>query len=89
MNRLIFATNNSHKLQEVSSMLSGLFDITGLSQTDFSGDIPETAETLQGNALTLFGWQRKDSRLDLLSPADPEEIRAHRYAGRVDRKSHV
>ena len=51
MNRLIFATNNSHKLQEVSSMLSGLFDITGLSQTDFSGDIPETAETLQGNAL--------------------------------------
>ena len=43
MNRLIFATNNSHKLQEVSSMLSGLFDITGLSQTDFSGDIPETA----------------------------------------------
>lgn len=51
MNRLIFATNNSHKLQEVSSMLSGLFDITDLSQTDFSGDIPETAETLQGNAL--------------------------------------
>ena len=32
MDRLIFATNNKHKLKEVSDMLTGVFDIVGLNE---------------------------------------------------------
>ena len=90
MNRLIFATNNSHKLQEVSSMLSGLFDITGLSQTDFSGDIPETAETLQGNALMkakyIYNILREncfadDTGLEVEALGGEPGVYSARYAG--------
>ena len=90
MNRLIFATNNSHKLQEVSSMISGLFDITGLSQTDFSGDIPETAETLQGNALMkakyIYNILREncfadDTGLEVEALGGEPGVYSARYAG--------
>lgn len=50
MDRLIFATNNKHKLKEVSNMLSGMFGVVGLSELNFFEDIPETADNLQDNA---------------------------------------
>jgi XTP/dITP diphosphohydrolase len=51
---LIFATNNSHKLHEVKEKLQFVdsnIRIVGLSEIGFSGDIPETGNTLQANAL--------------------------------------
>ena len=39
MDRLIFATNNKHKLKEVSDMLTGVFDIVGLNELNFFEDI--------------------------------------------------
>ncbi len=49
---LVFATNNKHKLEEIRHMLSGSnIEIVSLKDIGFSGDIPETAETLEGNAL--------------------------------------
>ena len=51
MRTLIFATNNKHKLQEVSEMLKGIVTIRSLAEMGLEGDLPETADTLQGNAL--------------------------------------
>lgn len=51
MRKLIFATNNTHKLQEIKAIIGGQFIIQGLAEAGFSGDIPETADTLEGNAL--------------------------------------
>ncbi len=48
---LIFATANQHKLEEIAAMLSGDIRIKSLSDVGFSGDIPETEATLEGNAL--------------------------------------
>ncbi|HOY31460.1 MAG TPA: non-canonical purine NTP diphosphatase [Bacteroidales bacterium] len=50
--KLVFATNNKHKLDEIRNILgrSGL-EIVPLKEIGFSGDIPETADTLEGNAL--------------------------------------
>lgn len=56
MKRLIFATNNKHKLQEVSEMLNGIVEVVSLSDVGLQGDIPETADTLQGNALQKAQW---------------------------------
>ena len=56
MKRLIFATNNKHKLKEVREALDGKVEIMSLSDAGLSGDIPETADTLQGNALQKAMW---------------------------------
>ena len=51
MKKIVFATNNKHKLEEVGKILEGVVEIVGLSDIGFVGDIPETAPTLEGNAL--------------------------------------
>ncbi|MBO4551023.1 MAG: RdgB/HAM1 family non-canonical purine NTP pyrophosphatase [Bacteroidaceae bacterium] len=48
---LIMATNNAHKLEEIRQILGDAFSIKGLSDIGCYEDIPETADTLEGNAL--------------------------------------
>lgn len=56
MKELIFATNNGHKLSEVRQLLEGSVVIKSLRDINLEGDIPETADTLQGNALQKAEW---------------------------------
>lgn len=56
MKRLIFATNNKHKVEEVRAALDGIVEIVTLAEAGLSGEIPETADTLQGNALQKAQW---------------------------------
>ena len=49
--KLIFASHNLHKLQEIQAMLPQGIELTGLSQLGIDEDIPETSDTLEGNAL--------------------------------------
>lgn len=48
--QLVFATNNAHKLEEVRAILGNQFDILSLNDIHCHADIPETADTLEGNA---------------------------------------
>ena len=48
---LVFATNNAHKLEEVRAIIGDRFEIKSLDDIGCHDDIPETADTLQGNAL--------------------------------------
>lgn len=50
MKELIFATNNAHKVDEVRNKLNGIFEIRSLAEIGCTEDIPETSDTLQGNA---------------------------------------
>ena len=56
MKTLVFATNNKHKIREVSEMLDGVVEVKSLADVGLSGDIPETSDTLQGNALQKAQW---------------------------------
>ena len=60
MKNLVFATNNKHKLHEVRELLDGVVEVRSLEEMNLSGEIPETADTLQGNALqkALWVWER-------------------------------
>lgn len=51
MKKLIFATNNAHKLSEVQAVLGDAFTLVTLRECGITEDIPETAATLEGNAL--------------------------------------
>ncbi|MCQ2223654.1 MAG: RdgB/HAM1 family non-canonical purine NTP pyrophosphatase [Bacteroidaceae bacterium] len=48
---LIMATNNEHKLREIRQILGDLYEVKGLKEIGCNEDIPETCETLEGNAL--------------------------------------
>ncbi|MBQ4038950.1 MAG: non-canonical purine NTP diphosphatase [Bacteroidaceae bacterium] len=49
--KLVFATNNKHKLEEMRAILGGKVELLSLTDIDCHDDIPETADTLEGNAL--------------------------------------
>lgn len=51
MKEFVFATNNVHKLQEVFAILGGKVELLSLKDIGCHADIPETADTLEGNAL--------------------------------------
>lgn len=51
MKELIMATNNAHKLEEVRQILGSAFTVKSLNDIGCTEDIPETADTLEGNAL--------------------------------------
>ncbi|MFN8286184.1 MAG: RdgB/HAM1 family non-canonical purine NTP pyrophosphatase [Chitinophagales bacterium] len=49
--KLIFATGNKHKLKEVRSMAPAGFEIVGLEDIGFTGELEETRDTIEGNSL--------------------------------------
>lgn len=48
--KLVFATNNVHKLEEIKAILKDEIEILSLADINCHADIPETADTLEGNA---------------------------------------
>ena len=51
MFELIFATGNQHKFQEIKAILPDSLQIKSFTDLNFTEDIPETEDTLEGNAL--------------------------------------
>ena len=51
MKKIVFATNNQHKLDEIRSILGPKFEIVSLAEIGCHEDIPETGQTLEENAL--------------------------------------
>ena len=51
METLIMATNNEHKLREIRQILGDKYEVKGLKEIGCLEDIPETSDTLEGNAL--------------------------------------
>lgn len=76
MRTLVFATNNKHKLHEVKALLDGIVDIKSLADMGLEGDIPETADTLQGNALQKAQWVWERTHLDCFADDTGLEVEA-------------
>ena len=51
MKKFVFATNNLHKLEEVNAIIDDKIELLTLNDINCHTDIPETADTLEGNAL--------------------------------------
>ena len=45
--KLVFVTNNAHKLEEISQILGDKIDLLSLKDINCQEDIPETADTLE------------------------------------------
>ena len=76
MRRLIFATNNKHKVQEVRAALQGQVEVISLAEAGLEGEIPETADTLQGNALQKAQWVWERTHTDCFADDTGLEVDA-------------
>ena len=76
MKRLIFATNNKHKVEEVRAALNGTDEIVTLAEAGLQGEIPETADTLQGNALQKAQWVWERTHTDCFADDTGLEVDA-------------
>ncbi len=74
--KIIFATNNQHKLSEVSALLASDFEIVTPRQCGITEDIPETAETLEGNALQKAHYLKERTGLDCFADDTGLEVEA-------------
>lgn len=54
--KLVFATNNAHKIAEVRAILGDRRQILSLEEIGCNEEIPETAATIEGNALQKARW---------------------------------
>ncbi len=88
--KLVFATNNAHKLEEVASILGHDIDLLSLNDIHCHEDIPETADTLEGNALlkSSFVYERygfdcfaDDTGLEVDALDGAPGVYSARYAG--------
>ena len=62
--KLVFATNNKHKLDEVRKITSRHpVEIVSLAEINCFDDIPETADTLEGNALQKAHYIQEKFRI--------------------------
>lgn len=73
---LVFATNNVHKLEEIRAMLGDKVNILSLADIDCQVDIPETADTLEGNARIKAEYVFKTYGVDCFADDTGLEVEA-------------
>lgn len=90
MKELCFATNNAHKVEEVQAKIAGQVTIKTLKELGCNEDIPETADTLEGNALqkARYLWDHyhcncfaDDTGLEVEALGGAPGVHTARYAG--------
>ena len=88
--KLVFATNNPHKLQEINHLLDGSFQLLCLKDIDCDDEIPENQDTLEGNAAekSFYIWNKyglncfaDDTGLEIEALNGEPGVYSARYAG--------
>ncbi|MDP4865177.1 MAG: non-canonical purine NTP diphosphatase [Crocinitomicaceae bacterium] len=74
--KLVFATQNQHKAAEIQALLPSEFEVLTLNDINISEDIPETADTLEGNASQKSHYILRHYSLDCFSDDTGLEIKA-------------
>ena len=74
--RFVFATNNVHKLEEVAAILGDKIELLSMKDIDCHTDIPETADSLEGNALLKARYNSENYQLDCFADDTGLEVEA-------------
>jgi len=90
MRKLVFATNNDHKLRELRQILPSEFELVSLNDIGCTDDIPETGTTLEVNAAqkSFYIWNKysidcfaDDTGLEVDALGNEPGVYSARYAG--------
>jgi XTP/dITP diphosphohydrolase len=74
--KLVVATNNAHKLEEISAILGNEMELLSLKDIGCEADIPETADTLEGNARQKARYIYENYQLDCFADDTGLEVEA-------------
>lgn len=74
--KFVFATNNAHKLEEVTAILGNRIELLSLKDIHCHVDIPETADTLEGNALLKAQYIFENYQTDCFADDTGLEVEA-------------
>lgn len=98
MKKLVFATNNQHKTEEIRLALAGEYEVLNLNDIGCDTDIPETANTFEGNAtlksmfvVDHFGLDcfADDSGLEVEALNNEPGVYSARYSGSRDSMENI
>jgi XTP/dITP diphosphohydrolase len=90
MMKLVFATNNPHKLQEIKQLLGDSIELLSLNDINCDVEIPENQETIEGNAAekSFYIWDKyrlncfaDDTGLEIEALNGEPGVYSARYAG--------
>lgn len=96
MKKIVFATNNLHKLEEIRQILGSSMEVVSLADIGCHADIPETADTLEGNAMqkAQYVWDHyhmsvfaDDTGLEVDALDGAPGVHSARYAEGTDHNS--
>ena len=76
MKKIVFATNNAHKLSEIRQILGERIEVLSLNDIGCHADIPETADTLKGNALQKAEYVASHYHIDCFADDTGLEVDA-------------
>lgn len=76
MMKLVFASNNPHKIREIRSILDPGFSVVGLADIGCTEDVPEPFKTLEENALAKARHVYRNYGLDCFSDDSGLEVEA-------------
>lgn len=88
--KIVFATNNTNKLKEVQSQLPAIIELLSLGEIGCTEDIPETSDTIEGNALQKANYIKNkygydcfadDTGLEVEALVGAPGVYSARYAG--------
>ncbi|HEX8014328.1 MAG TPA: non-canonical purine NTP diphosphatase [Flavobacterium sp.] len=88
--KLIFASNNLNKIKEIQSILNGSIQISSLKEIGCHEEIPETADTIEGNAILKANYVTEkygydcfadDTGLEVTALSGAPGVFSARYAG--------
>ena len=74
--KIVFATNNAHKLEEVATILGNNYEVLSLREIGCDADIPETADTFAGNALQKARYVKEHYGYDCFADDSGLEVDA-------------
>jgi len=74
--KIVFASNNNHKLKEISSLIGNDYELLSLSDLNINVDIPEEEPDLEGNALSKARFVKKLTDLNVFADDTGLEVEA-------------
>lgn len=98
MKNIVFASSNDGKTAEIKKILENSYEVLNLTDIGCTVDIPETADTFQGNALqkSTYVWEHfnmdcfaDDSGLEVNSLGGAPGVFSARYSGTRDSESNI
>ncbi|HEY0091697.1 MAG TPA: non-canonical purine NTP diphosphatase [Flavobacterium sp.] len=74
--KIVFASNNKHKIEEIQAMLPKHIEIVSLQAIGCNDDIPETADTIEGNAILKANYVSANYNCDCFADDTGLEVEA-------------